>query len=92
MVIGGNPFTIMPTKKIQDVPLRIVDTLKYSGTDICDLNGKEHINNWFKATKRVFFALQRSGVKYPGVSSKAVTDIFNVAIQTYLWLFMYKCE
>ena len=28
MIMGGNPFTIMPTWKIQDVPLRIVDTIK----------------------------------------------------------------
>ena len=55
----------MPTWSIQDVPLRIVDTIKYLGTDFGDLNGKEHINNRVKATNRAFFALQRSGVKYP---------------------------
>ena len=84
MIMGGNPFTIMPTWSIQNVPLRIVDTIKYLGTDFGDLHGKEHINNRVKATNRAFFALQRSGVKYPDVSSKAVTDIFNVAIQTVL--------
>ena len=41
----------MPTWEIKDVPLRIVDILKYLGTDICDLNRKDHINNLVKATK-----------------------------------------
>ena len=84
MIMGGNPFTIMPTWKIKDVPLRIVDTIKYFGTDFADLNGKEHINNWVKATNRAFFALQRSGVKYPDVRSRAVIDIFNVYFNVFL--------
>ena len=89
MIMGGNPFTSVPTWYINNEPVKTEETIKYLGTHFGYLNGNSHCNSRCNATTRAFYSLQSARIKYSDIDSSAVTDIYKATVQS---VSLYGCS
>ena len=81
MMCGPNPFSCDPKWTIGSVPLNVVPSVKYLGTN---LHSASHVETRKNAAQRAFYSLQGAGVKYGGVSPVTALDIYRTAVASFL--------
>ena len=77
MVLGKNPFTSLPQWHIDNVKLNIEPTITYLGSVLGNFSRKSHCDLRTRAANSSFYALQGSGIKFPGVSPSVSTKCLD---------------
>ena len=90
MVMGCNPFTTQPQWSIDNIGLKVDDSITFLGTVIRNVEkkGKAHCENRIRAATKSFYGLQSAGIKYPGVDPEGSIKIYESAIPSVI---TYAC-
>ena len=85
--MGSNPFTTQPQWSIDNIGLKVDDTL---GTVIGNVQkkGEAHCENRIRVATKSFYGLQSAGIKYPGVDPEVSIKINKSAIINVI---IYAC-
>ena len=89
MILGKNPFSVMPKWYINGTVLNIAQNITYLGSVIGDMNGTAHCNSRTRSAQRSFYALQGAGIKFPGVDPETSLNIYNLGVRSVL---VYGCS
>ena len=84
MIYGNNPFTEQPRWHINNISLKLENSMKYLGTTFGDSGGKSHINNRIKAATRASLGLLSAGVERPNVDPSVAIDIYQTSVSSVL--------
>ena len=90
MVMGFNPFTTQPQWSIDNIGLKVNDSVTFLGTVIGNVQkkGEAHCENRIRVATKSFYDLQSAGIKYPGVDPEFSIKINESAI---LNVIIYAC-